>query len=575
MNQHDSSEFLIHCIDGIHEDLNMIRKKPYIPVIECDTEDIDGSIARKAWTDFLKRNYSKVSNLFYGQFRNESECPICSHKSIQYDPFQLVQLPLPRKELEENLEMNSFEISENQNRQARKIVFKVKYTKKLNPKVSALLVKYAEARSKEDKCIYPPEKFALCFSGFSTHGDTIPSETMSCHEVNMKAKDSHYRPILFLFEKTEDEMKVSASKDCISVIGLSKLCDVDDAKLTNPTFPSFSKLVYVLPQNTVEDLTFLFFLKFAHFIDANWEKKASSKKSEEEEEQFPKPVANYKEHYKNYFFNKKFHKGVLFKLMIDGKIYEHDSKVKMSTFTDESVRNWNDGLRLLKIDIILDPYTNTLNAAKISFMKKIASDQVDVSLTELLKTEEEKQSKLDIYNLLARFSKKEQLDDDNRWKCTKCDKKVNALRSIRIYRAPKILILHMKKLKEGYDRFRSGSDHLLVDFPVEGLDITNLVCCKEPIEAYNIPKDDFKDKGNEFLEKKIIPEFKCATSNLVYDCFGVVNHYGSHYFGHYTAYVKNRDNWYTYDDSSVHKVEDPKSIVTEAAYVLFYRRRDE
>jgi ubiquitin C-terminal hydrolase len=330
----------------------------------------------------------------------------------------------------------------------------------------------------------------------------------------------------------------------------------------------------VLPQNTIEDLTFLFFLKFAHFIDVNWEKKTSAKKSDDEEEMFPKPVSHYKDYYKNYFFNKKFHKGVLFKLMIDGKIYEHDSKVKMTTFTDESIRNWNDGLRLLKIEIILDSHLNTLNAAKLSYMKKIAADNFDVSLTELLKTEEEKLSKLDIYNLLARFSKKEQLDDDNMWKCTKCDKKVNALRSIQIYRAPKILILHMKKLKEGYERFRSGSDHLLVDFPVQGLDITNLVRCVEPIEAYNIPIDQFADENNPSLKKKIIPEFKWNNTNLVYDCFGVVNHYGSHYFGHYTAYVQNNGNWYTYDDSSVHRIDDPKSIVTEAAYVLFYRRRD-
>ena len=44
--------------------------------------------------------------------------------------------------------------------------------------------------------------------------------------------------------------------------------------------------------------------------------------------------------------------------------------------------------------------------------------------------------------------------------------------------------------------------------------------------------------------------------------------------GHYTAYAKNLKNgqWYNLDDSSV-SVVHPSQVVTEAAYVLFYRRR--
>ena len=44
--------------------------------------------------------------------------------------------------------------------------------------------------------------------------------------------------------------------------------------------------------------------------------------------------------------------------------------------------------------------------------------------------------------------------------------------------------------------------------------------------------------------------------------------------GHYTAYAKNLKNhqWYNLDDSSV-SVVHPNQVVTEAAYVLFYRRR--
>ena len=59
---------------------------------------------------------------------------------------------------------------------------------------------------------------------------------------------------------------------------------------------------------------------------------------------------------------------------------------------------------------------------------------------------------------------------------------------------------------------------------------------------------------------------------IIYDLYGVVNHYGSMGGGHYTAYCKNFMNqrWFEFDDSRVSEV-DPKSVITEHAYVLFYR----
>lgn len=43
--------------------------------------------------------------------------------------------------------------------------------------------------------------------------------------------------------------------------------------------------------------------------------------------------------------------------------------------------------------------------------------------------------------------------------------------------------------------------------------------------------------------------------------------------GHYTAYAKNNDVWYDFNDSQVTKVS-AADIITSAAYMLFYRRID-
>ena len=76
-------------------------------------------------------------------------------------------------------------------------------------------------------------------------------------------------------------------------------------------------------------------------------------------------------------------------------------------------------------------------------------------------------------------------------------------------------------------------------------------------------------------EKEEKPEKKEEKKKLMYDLYGVVNHSGSIGFGHYYAYCKNKKDgkWYEHNDSMVSEM-NPSGIVTSAAYLLFYERRD-
>ena len=58
-----------------------------------------------------------------------------------------------------------------------------------------------------------------------------------------------------------------------------------------------------------------------------------------------------------------------------------------------------------------------------------------------------------------------------------------------------------------------------------------------------------------------------------YDLHGITNHYGTIGAGHYTAYVRNGKRWLEYDDSKVTDMAK-EQVVTEAAYILFYKRKD-
>uniref|UniRef100_A0A673HVD6 Ubiquitin carboxyl-terminal hydrolase 15 n=1 Tax=Sinocyclocheilus rhinocerous TaxID=307959 RepID=A0A673HVD6_9TELE len=96
--QQDSHELLAFLLDGLHEDLNRIRKKPYIQLMDADGRP-DKVVAEEAWENHIKRNDSIIVDIFHGLFKSTLVCPECSKISVTFDPFCYLTLPLPtRKE---------------------------------------------------------------------------------------------------------------------------------------------------------------------------------------------------------------------------------------------------------------------------------------------------------------------------------------------------------------------------------------------------------------------------------------------------------------------------------------------
>ncbi|KRX05578.1 hypothetical protein PPERSA_12756 [Pseudocohnilembus persalinus] len=93
-SQQDSYELLSYLLDGIHEDLNRVKQKPYIEAIESDGTQVE-EIAEKSWENYLKRNNSIITDLFVGQFKSILNCPVCNKISITFDPFMAISLPIP------------------------------------------------------------------------------------------------------------------------------------------------------------------------------------------------------------------------------------------------------------------------------------------------------------------------------------------------------------------------------------------------------------------------------------------------------------------------------------------------
>uniref|UniRef100_H3BAQ6 Ubiquitin carboxyl-terminal hydrolase 4 n=1 Tax=Latimeria chalumnae TaxID=7897 RepID=H3BAQ6_LATCH len=94
--QQDSQELLAFLLDGLHEDLNRVKKKPYLELKDANGR-LDLVVAKEAWENHRLRNDSIIVDIFHGLFKSTLVCPECAKISVTFDPFCYLTLPLPMK----------------------------------------------------------------------------------------------------------------------------------------------------------------------------------------------------------------------------------------------------------------------------------------------------------------------------------------------------------------------------------------------------------------------------------------------------------------------------------------------
>lgn len=100
-DQHDSQEFLAFLLDGLHEDLNLVVKKPppveMTPEREAEFEALPTAIAsHQQWELYLRRDNSLIVHWFQGQYQSRLQCQTCGKTSTTFNTFMYLSLPVPR-----------------------------------------------------------------------------------------------------------------------------------------------------------------------------------------------------------------------------------------------------------------------------------------------------------------------------------------------------------------------------------------------------------------------------------------------------------------------------------------------
>lgn len=95
--QHDCQELMAFLLDGLHEDLNRVKKKPYIEAKEGIEQRPDEEVAEESWSNYKRRNDSIIVDTFHSQLKSTLVCPECQLVSVTFDPNCYLTLPLPFK----------------------------------------------------------------------------------------------------------------------------------------------------------------------------------------------------------------------------------------------------------------------------------------------------------------------------------------------------------------------------------------------------------------------------------------------------------------------------------------------
>ncbi|XP_043093155.1 ubiquitin carboxyl-terminal hydrolase 15-like isoform X5 [Puntigrus tetrazona] len=541
--QQDSHELLAFLLDGLHEDLNRIRKKPYIQLKDADGRH-DKVVAEEAWENHIKRNDSIIVDIFHGLFKSTLVCPVCAKISVTFDPFCYLTLPLPMKK-ERTLEVYLVWLDPlAKPTQYKLTVPKVGSISDLCASLSILSGVSAKKMIVTD--IYN-HRFHRIFSSNENLSSIMERDDIYVFEVSVgRLEDTQHVLIpVHLREKYKQSgfnqtstplfgrpfllsVPRSISEDKLYNLLLLRLCrfirsaaeDEESVETLSPKHPSIngSATNGIMEEGSPSEME----------TDEPDEESSQDQDLPSENERSPSEDSVRSEHELENGLVPSERKR-LFTL--------HFNNMGKSDFIQGEVRFDEDHTRLsdrcyLSLDWEPDVKRKYFNEATAE----------DFDKHESMEYKPQKKSFFKLKDCIELFTTKEKLGADDPWYCPHCKQHQQATKKLDLWSLPPVLVVHLKRFS--YSRYMRDKLDSLVDFPLRDLDMS------------------------EFL---INPNAGPSR----YDLIAVSNHYGGMGGGHYTAYAKNKEDekWYNFDDSSVSPASE-EQIVSKAAYVLFYQRQD-
>lgn len=541
--QQDSQELLAFLLDGLHEDLNRVKRKPYLELKDANGRP-DSVVAEESWNNHRLRNNSIIVDIFHGLFKSTLVCPECAKVSVTFDPFCYLTLPLPMKK-DRTMEVY-FVWADPQLKpmQYRVTVPKMGAVADLCAALSNLTKIPAESMVVAD--VYN-HRFHKIFRMEEGLNHIMDRDDIYVYQVSSPSNSGSECLTLQIYFR-ERRMRQANPSSGIVLYGQPLLISIPKHILTvdylyDVVFERIRRFIkYPLPeeytsmsevcngsngmyegeedemdhQNAVEE--------FLQIAKEDTKEQHEVKVEDEHAERAASPVSNVPKKVKAQSCRKK-----LFSISIVNSYGTSDIN---SITADGTIPRLNS--------------YSTVAVDWDSEIKKLYFDDQEAEARDkhesMLKSLNKRQSLVALEDCIELFTTMETLGEHDPWYCPNCKKHQQATKKFDLWSLPEILVVHLKRFS--YNRYWRDKIDTVVHFPISDLQMSSFVC-----------------------DPKAAP--------YVYDLIAVSNHFGGMGGGHYTAFAKNKidGNWYNFDDSSVSKTSEDQ-IVTKAAYVLFYQRRN-
>ncbi|GMF28568.1 unnamed protein product [Phytophthora lilii] len=539
--QQDSQELMNFLLDGLHEDLNRVKTKPYTKPVERNGRS-DPEVAQEEWQQFLRRNDSIIVDNFMGQLRSHVTCSNadCGNESITFDPYMSLSVPIPNKEtiaIQVQLFWANGDIP-------------MKYAPRVRKDNGCTLL---DVKKELSKLSGVPVSRIFFVEVWNHRILKAYSDGLSIERI----RDG----VLHAYELELPVTDYSFSSPTISPTGPRRLGTLE----ADPVPAMQMHLVELLHQAPVASP--VDGRGNADGCDMLVEEGYGPKQRRVEVELFNTPLLvsiNLKS------TKSEIHKKVwqVVHRLVATEESTKEAGIDFGCGKDQKlpyrlhVTEPNGGTTFIS-DLPRDdepvnvpdssnkPFSFTLEWNRNGYQRgydETSAKRIDLHDSMKNLKISPKSNTITLLNCLTKFTEREQLGETDTWYCPKCKDHVRAFKKFDLFSLPKVMIFHLKRFRYAQNSFYLHRDKIstLVDFPIKGLDLSEFV---------------------------VGPQ---NGSKPIYDLFAVSEHMGGLGGGHYTAIAKNpvSKSWFNFNDSQTSEASAEQAVSTRA-YVLFYIRRDE
>ncbi|KAF8316815.1 cysteine proteinase [Clavulina sp. PMI_390] len=527
--QQDSHELLACLLDNLHEDLNRVREKLYIPNPEW-TGGSEGGNPQKVlelgeafWKAYKKRNDSVVVDLFQGQYKSSIICPSCNHASITFDPFMYLSVPIPvHRVWAHQIHIVSWKSSK---------LSLVEVQLSYDSSIGSLKKLVAEHFSLDHSQLFAAEvldgRWYKVFSDDDFLAEIKSDDKIFIYEI-LVPPSSVVVPVYHTLSSSDDSTS-PVPVGFPTFVAVSTGSDVRKSAVVDEVFTSAQQQSLSQSLPVLKDIS----------LSRGGSNEGVSFTS-------PTPIS---------------------------VVFGASEPVPWEDRAENTGAN-GEGAAVQMLDVLIASWavpSGTIassEAAETIFWDNFTQHPNPLSS---LTSEFTKDTTISLESCLAALTAPETLTSS--WYCSSCKthhepptspssgeanhKATGVQRHFSLWRAPaEVLIVHLKRFSSYGTAHEKLTD--FVDFPVRGLDLGEWV-------------------GKDKLEATLSPQSAESRRGLVYDLAAVSEHEGTVLgSGHYRAYAYNEsdDQWYHYADARVKKAR-AEDAVNQHAYMLFYVRRKE